>query len=139
MAITINLFDNVSALSKYVDQTIADTRASLGAHMRQVDEIRRRYEKVKKQYEGLKKLSGGKNDSLRDTKQLDIAGFKVLVNPTAEYELTLMNEAISSLQDQLKEYEKTKELFPSVSDENMKIGMVLNDGVPTGFIFYTHE
>lgn len=139
MAITINFFDNVSELSKYVEQAVSDTKTTLGSHLKVVEDVRKRYDKAMKRYEGFKKLTKGKSDHLRDTKQLEVAGFKVLVNPTSEYELTLMEEAITSLQDRLAAFEKTKELFPAVSDENMKIGMVLNDGTPTGFLFYVQD
>ena len=139
MAITVNFFDNVSELSKYVDKAVADTKAELGTHMKLVEDVRKRYDKAKKRYEGFKKLTHGKSDHLRDTKQLEVAGFRVLVNPTSEYELTLMEDAITSLQDRLTAFEKTRELFPAVSDENMRIAIVLNDGTPTGFLFYVQD
>lgn len=139
MAITITFFNNVSELSKHVDQSLVDTKEVLGVHLREVETIRKRYEKAKKRFDGFKKMTGGKADHLKDTKQLEVAGFKVLVNPTSEYELTLMEDAISSLQDRISAFEKTRELFPAVSDENMKIGMVLNDGTPTGFLFYVQD
>jgi hypothetical protein len=131
LAITVTFFSSASELSKYVEQTVADVKAALGYHLKEIEAIRQRYEKAKKRYEGFKKFTGGKADALKDTKQLEVAGFKVLVNPTAEYELTIMEEAISSLQERLDAFEKTRELIPAVSDENMKIGMVLNDGTPT--------
>ena len=139
MAITVNFFDNVSELSKYVDKAVADTKTELGTHLKLVEDVRKRYDKAKKRYEGFKKLTGGKSDHLRDTKQLEVAGFRVLVNPTSEYELTLMEDAITSLQDRLTAFEKTRELFPAVSDENMRIAIVLNDGTPTGFLFYVQD
>jgi len=135
MAITVTFFDNVNDLSKYVDQSIADTKAALGYHTQHIEEVRKRYDKSKKRIEGFRKL-GGKADHLKGTKQVEVAGFRVLVNPTAEYELTIMEEAITSIQDRLEAFEKAKQLYPAVSDENMKIGMILNDGVPTGFMFY---
>ena len=139
MTITVTFFSNIQSLEKYVDQTMADTKAALGYHMQQIEDVRKRYDKEKKRYEGFKKLTKGKSDALKDTKQLEVAGFRILVNPTAEYELTVMEEAISSLQERLEAFEKTKELYPAVGDENMKIGMVLNDGIPTGFMFYVQD
>jgi alanyl-tRNA synthetase len=139
LAITVTFFSSVSEMSKYVDQTTADIKAALGYHLKEIEGVRQRYDKAKKRYEGFKKITGGKSDALKDTKQLEVAGFKVLVNPSAEYELTIMEEAITSLQERLEAFEKTKELIPAVSEENMKIGMVLNDGTPTGFMFYVQD
>lgn len=135
MAITVTFFDNVDDLAKHVDQSIADTKAALGYHTQHIEETRKRYEKSKKRLDGFKKL-GGKADHLKDTKQVEVAGFRVLINPSAEYELTIMEEAITSIQDRLTAFEKAKQLYPAVSDDNMKIAMILNDGIPTGFMFY---
>jgi len=137
MAITIKFFDSVSAFGKYIDQISTETKNALGQHLSQIEEIRKRYENTRKRFEGLKKLAGNKADALKDTKKLDVAGFKVLVNPSAEYELTLMEEAINSLQERYDAFAKVKEqLLPSLTEENTKIGVVLNDGHPTGFMFY---
>lgn len=139
MAITVTFFGDIQTLAKYVEQAVADTKASLGYHMQQIEDIRKRYDVEKKRYEGFKKLTKGKSDELKDTKQLEIAGFRVLVNPTAQYELTIMEEAISSLQERLEAFEQAKEVYPALGDEKMKIGMVLNDGTPTGFMFYAQD
>jgi alanyl-tRNA synthetase len=139
MTIMVSFFNSISEFTKFVEQTITETKAALGTHMAHIEEVRKRYDKTRKRYDTLKKLTGGKQDVPRDTKQLDVAGFKVLVNPMAEYELTLLEEAISTLQDKLNVFEKTREMFPVLTDEGMKIGMVLNEGIPTGFMLYVQE
>lgn len=139
MAISVGIYNSTTEFKKYIEKTIADLKTELGTHMALTEEIRRKYDKNKKRYETLKKLTGGKTDVLKDTKQLDVAGFKVLVNPTAEYELTLMEESVSSLQDKLAAFERAKELNSVMTDESMKVGVVLNDGTPTGFMFYLQD
>jgi len=139
MALTVSIFNSATDFTKYIEQTISETKSALGLQMSKIEEIRKKYEKTKKRYDTLKKLTGGKTDILKDTKQLDVAGFKVLVNPTADYELKLWEEAIESMQQKLQSFEKARELFPVLGDETMKIGMVLNDGLPTGFMLYMQE
>ena len=139
MTVTVSFFNSVPELSKYVEDAIIQTKADLGTHLSQTEEVRKRYEKSRKRYDTLKKLTGGKQEIPKDTKQMEVAGFKVLVNPSADYELTLMEEAVSTLQEKLDAFEKAKELFPVLTDEGLKIGMVLNEGIPGGFMLYVPD
>lgn len=140
MALTAVTFGSASDFIKYIDQAITEIKASLGDHMKQVEAIRQRYEKVKKRHDTLKKLLGGKKEVASDAKQLEVAGFKVLINPSAEYELSLLENVVSSLQEKLDAFERTKELLPLLkSEEDMRISMVLDDGIPSGFMLYVEK
>jgi len=139
LTITISFFNSKMEFKKYVEQSITETNALLGTHMVQTEEVRKRFDKSKKRFDTLKKFGGGKQDVPKDTKQMEVAGFKVLVNPTADYELTLMEEAVSTLQERLDAFEKTKEIFPVLTEEDMRIGVVLNEGIPTGFMLYVTD
>jgi hypothetical protein len=82
MAIAITMFNSAPEFKDYVEKTIADSKMSLGEHLKSIEDIRKKYEKTKKRYDTLKKLTG-KAEVAKETKQLDVGGFKVLVNPTA--------------------------------------------------------
>jgi len=138
VTITVEFFESISEFKKHVDATINETNKTLGIALQRTEAIRRRYEAKKKEVDSLQKLAV-KKDFSKDTKQMEVASFKVLVNPSADYELTLMEESVSSLQEKIESFEKTKELFPSLSNESMKIAMVLNEGVPAGFMFYSPQ
>jgi len=135
VTITVEFFESISEFKKHVDATINETNKTLGVTLQRTEEIRKRYEATKKHVDSLQKLSGRK-DVPKDTKQMEVASFKVLINPSADYELTLIEESVSSLQEKIESFEKTKELFPSLLNDKMKIAMVLNEGVPAGFMFY---
>ncbi|HKU48455.1 MAG TPA: hypothetical protein VJP79_00770 [Nitrososphaera sp.] len=135
MTITVTFFESVPDFKKHVDAAIAETKTTLGVTLQKTEEVRKRYEVVKKHFDSLRKLSG-KKEIPKDTKQMEVASFRVLINPSADYELTLMEESVSSLQDKLESFEKTKELFPSLTEDKMKIAMVLNEGIPAGFMLY---
>jgi hypothetical protein len=123
MPINFLEFDSVPNFKKYIEQTIAETKTAMGTQMRSIDELK-------------KKLNTkGKAGSAADTKRLEIAGFKVLMNPTIEHELKLMEETFSSLQERLEMFEKTKELFPHMTNQNMRIALVLEDSLPSAFMF----
>ena len=49
--------------------------------------------------------------------------------------LKLMEETFSSLQDTLTAFESTKALLPHMTNDKMKVGMVLDDGLPSAFMF----
>jgi hypothetical protein len=135
MTITVAFFDSVPDFKKHVDTTISETKTRLGVTLQKTEEVRKRYEVVKKHFDSLRKLPG-KKDIPKDIKQMEVASFRILINPSPDYELTLMEESVSSLQEKIESFEKTKEIFPSLSEKNMKIAMVLNEGVPAGFMFY---
>src|SRR5262245_4788131 len=116
MTINFLVFDSVPDLKKHIEQTIAETKTSMGTQMRRIDEAK-------------KKLKNRATSP--ETKKLDIAGFRVLVNPTIEHELKLMEETFSSLQERLELFEKSKELFPHLTNQNMKVAVVLEDGLPS--------
>jgi len=119
MTINFLVFDSVPDFKRHIEQTIAETKTSMGTQMRRIDEAKKR----------LKNRA-----SSTDTKKLDIAGFRVLVNPTIEHELKLMEETFSSLQERLELFEKSKELFPHLTNQSMKVAVVLEDGLPSAFM-----
>jgi hypothetical protein len=54
-----------------------------------------------------------------------------------EHELALMEEEFSSLQDKLSAFEQVKELYKVLTDERMRVGVVLNEGMPSAFMIYS--
>jgi len=120
-------YTSVSDFKTFIEQNISETKSKLGTQLTQIGDARKKYEEAKKR---------GATSSKKDVKQMEIAGFKVLVNPTEEHELTLMEESFSSLEDKLNAFERVKELYRSLTNENMRIGIVLEDGVPEAFMFY---
>ncbi len=124
MSINFLIFESVPNFKKYIDQTIAETKTAMGTQMRSIDDLKKKLPSTK-----------NKGGNPTETKRLEVAGFKILMNPTVEHELKLMEETFSSLQDRLEMFEKTKELFPHMTNPNMKIGLVLDDGLPSAFMF----
>ena len=128
MSITFITFNSVGDFKKYVDQTIAETKSAMGVQMRSIDEIKRRQSSTK----------GPKNPA-EQSQRKELAGFKVLVNPTVEHELKLLEETFSTFQDKLTVFEKVKEqLYPHLKEE-MRLGLVLEEGVPTAFMLHTDK
>jgi flagellar motility protein MotE (MotC chaperone) len=109
-----------------------DTKSALGSQLKRISEVRKAYEQAKKST-AVAKIAD------TETKQLSASGFKILINPTKEHELILMEETFSTLQNKLDAYERVKELYPRLQGQNMKIGVILDDGLPTAFMLYTEN
>jgi hypothetical protein len=136
MAITAVFFQSVNDFQKHVDQSIAESKTLLGKIFTITEEVRKRYD-VERTRSTNSDNSKVKTVLSKETKQVELAGFKVLVNPTTDYELRLMEESATSIQERIDAFEKIKELYPRLSQTNMRIGMILNDGMPSGFMFFT--
>jgi len=162
MTISVSSFDSKSEFQQYVDQTIRETKTLLGSYMAQIELVRRKYNTSKRSNPettsnaskgdgSLRKFLGGKKDtkvskkpaeslaSSTNLKQQEVAGFKVLINPPPEYELRILEDTITSLQERLETFERAKGLFPTITNERTGISVVLDDGLPTGFVLHLPE
>ena len=161
MTISVSSFDSKSEFQQYVDQTIRETKTLLGSYMAKIELVRRKYNtskrtnpdttsNVSKGDGSLRKFLGGKKDTSgskkpfdsptsTNLKQQEVAGFKVLINPPPEYELRILEDTITSLQERLETFERAKGLFPTITSERTGISVVLDDGLPTGFVLHLPE
>lgn len=131
LTITVAFFESLEDMRKFVDRSISETTSVLGETYAKTEEIRKRYESNKGD-----QLRGGKKSGPSSIKQKEVAGFRVLVNPTPEYELKLIEESVATLQERIEMLEKTKELYPALDKQGARIAMVLDEGVPSGFMFF---
>jgi hypothetical protein len=133
MGIIILFFESIEDLSKYADLQLAEAKNTLHSHSRRLSEAQKRVD-----LEGGGQNNKKKQDKQNDTRQTDIAGFKVLINPTANYELNLLDEATKSVQEKIEVLERIrKQLLPEL--KNGKIAAVLDDGIPIAFMHYTDK
>ena len=167
MTTSVSSFNSKSEFQQYVDRTIGETKTLLGSYMAQIELVRRKYNSSKKTNPdttasnvskgdgGLRKFLGGKKDSAgskkpaessistnmkqQEVKQHEVAGFKVLINPPPEYELRILEDTITSLQERVETFERAKALFPTITNERTGISVVLEDGLPTGFVLHLPE
>lgn len=133
MGIIISFFESTEDLSRYVELQLAEAKNTLLSHSSRVSEAQTRLEQSGVGNDGKKKHA-----IQSDTKKTEIAGFKVLINPTANYELNLLDEAIRSAQQKIEVLERvTKQLLPSL--KNGRIAAILDDGIPTAFMHYVDK
>ncbi|WP_415281151.1 hypothetical protein [Candidatus Nitrososphaera sp. FF02] len=129
MGISVSFFGSVADCDVYVGQQIAEARRMLLSHTKQIEEIRRRHESMPGTEAAGRAAQG--------IKQAEVAGFKVLMNPTPMYELNILDEAVSFAQDRIDVLERTKkELLPALREGNSRIAVIFDDGIPEAFMFY---
>lgn len=128
MGISVSFFESVADCDRYVGQQIAEARRMLLSHMKQVEEIRRKHESIP---------STKASRPAQGIKQAEVAGFKVLMNPTPMYELNILDEAVSSAQDRIDVLERAKrDLLPAIHAGNSRIAVIFADGTPEAFMCY---
>ena len=133
MGIIILFFESREDLSRYADLELTEAKNTLLSRSRRLSEAQKRAD-----LEGGGQKNKKKQAKQNDTTQTDIAGFKVLINPTANYELNLLDEATKSVQEKIEVLERIrKQLLPGL--KNGKIAAVLDDGIPTAFMHYTDK
>jgi hypothetical protein len=137
LAINLLYFSNPKDFEGYVIQEIADAKKTILSYSEKLNTASKRYESLPKG-DGKKKskwTGGGGSDILGNTKQQEVEGFKILVNPTPNYELSILDEAIRSVQERLEALEKIeKHLMPNLRD-HPNITAIFDDGIPVAFMY----
>lgn len=130
MVLSMIEFYSDQELLKYVEQEITTTRNNIKVHTEKAEEQRRKYTNLKGKYN--EELLKGVN-----IEQRKVSGFKVLMNPTVEYELYIHESIVASLQEKLEALERTKNVAKFMHAEGVeKVVMIVDDGKPIGFMVY---
>lgn len=125
MGISLRFFDSPSDLVKYVDQQLAETRDLVLSHTGKLEEARRKFD-TKKQ-----------NASKQSARQVsDIGGFRMLANPSPDYELSLLDEAIKTAHEKIEALEKGKKLVIPALRNSAKITAIFDNEVLTAFMYH---
>jgi hypothetical protein len=134
LAINLLFFSTSEDFAAYVIQEIVGAKKTILSHMQRLNEASRRFDSSPKG-DGRKKPKWGGSELPGNTKQQEVEGFKILVNPTPNYELSILDEAIKSAQDRLEVFERIeKHLLPGLKN-HAKITAILEDELPIAFMY----
>ena len=125
----IRIFSNVSELLSSLDDDIAESKKYLGELLRIIEELRVRAENEKALTNLLSKL--GVNTGKKQSTVINLKNLKIIVNPSAEEELTaleMLAEHISRRIKTLQDIKKELESFASINVE-ARFEAVYIDGV----------
>jgi prefoldin subunit 5 len=127
-------YSTIAEFIKSVDDAIADLRKILGEHLRKIEELRVKVEQEAKLKSVISRL--GLTAAPSGT-ELSLKTIKVVVNPTAEQELAMLEQALESINNrltQLTTLRKDLDALAPLSDVNVKITVVYVDGIPKNII-----
>ncbi len=130
MVLSMHEFYSDQEMLKYIEQEIINTKNIIKKHIEKAEEQRKRYANLKGKYN--EELLKGIN-----IEQRKVAGFKILINPTVEYELYLHESIVTAHQEKLRVLERVKDIVRLLYTENIKnVTMIMEDGKPVGFMIY---
>lgn len=135
MVISLLFFPSLHDFASHIDREIVDAKDSLLHHTQKLNDSRKRYDLALSSNDQ-KPKNRNQNNASGNTKHVEIEGFRILVNPTPNYELSILDECIAPIHGKLEALERIKKhLLPSL--KNCKeITVILEDGIPTAFMCY---
>ena len=133
MTVKIVEFGSAEEIEETLDKEISETKSTLGAYLRRLDDIRSLAEKSKKIREVVMKLAGKRGDpeSLGEVKVGDL---NVVLDATPLDELSAIEAVVRSHQERLLQLQKAREALKPLDElgdtDGMQILVVETDGIP---------
>ena len=136
MAINLLFFSTSEDFAGYVIHEIVEAKKTVLSHTQKLNEASRRFNNNSlPKGDGKKKSKWGRSELPGNTKQEEVEGFRILVNPTPNYELSILDEAIKSVQERLQVFERIeKHLLPGLKN-HAKVTAILEDDLPIAFMY----
>lgn len=137
MGIGLTFFNSSEDYARFVESQLGDLKAQFHSHSKLLDEVRRKSSGPGSQA-GLQQLRNNKPDSStnNNTRQIQVDSFKVLMNPSSEYEATILDEAIRTVQEKIEKLEKIQQQVIPLLKNSSKLAVILMDDFPTAFMYY---
>lgn len=133
VGIGLTFFDSTDDFTRFLEKQLTDMKALFHSHSKKLDDAQQQ-----------SKPSGTQGSSKQtkilkpsgNTRQIQVDTFKVLVNPSPEYEASILDEAIKTVQEQIDALEKTQKQIVPLLRNNTKLAVIFMDGLPTAFMYY---
>ena len=137
MAIGLTFFNSSEDYSRFVESQLGELKAQFHSHSKLLDEIRRKAASSGIQSGG-QQLRNAKPESStsNNTRQVQVDAFKVLMNPSAEYEASILDEAIRTVQEKIEKMEKIQQQVIPLLKNSSKLAVISIDDFPTAFMYY---
>lgn len=125
-------FTNISEMIKPIDEEISKVRNMLGDYLRKLDESKLKSEKIKKARTAISKIAGMEVEIAPSSKELDIMGLKIIVNPTPEDESLALEEIVKDLQERLTTLQRVRKSLEPLTTMDVEVGItaLMKDNIP---------
>ncbi len=131
MSAVVKEFSSFGDLLKSIDNELAALRQQLGEYLRRLEDIRARSEQERKLKELLKNLTG--EEPSGKGKIVDLKECKLIINPDAEQEASVMEELIDRINKAIQNLQSIRKALEPLSgvEVEAKIIVIYKEGVPT--------
>ena len=136
MVTEIKEFSSLSEFMKYVDEKLSEYRKMLGELLRVLEDVRARAEQTSKLRSLLTRLQAAAGETAASPPQttpvVDLRGFKVAFNPTAEVELEFLEQLVESINEKITRLQTIRKELEALGGEDIEanIRVVVIDDVP---------
>lgn len=141
MSIAIRTYHSINEIADTLDKEIADSKSNLGNYLRKLDDVRSLAEKSQRVRETVMKLSGRKNVQNESLRETDVGGLKIILDANAFHELTAIEDAVRSHQENLQVLQKAREALKSLDQlgdtEGLEFMVVEKQRVPQRILIKT--
>ncbi len=119
---------------RYIDEQIEELKRKLAEILKSLEEVRLRAEQERKVKSVLVKVLGSSLETPATV--IELKNLKLLINPTAENELALLEQLTEALNNKILQLQAVKkDLEPLATGElTLPIKTVFIDGIPRGII-----
>lgn len=128
MGINVAFFDSVDGLAKHVESELKQTNQLYSFYTKKIEDTRAAY--------GNSGSHKSTESSRRSATQKEIGGFKVLTNPTPEYELNILDEALKATQDRIDALKRVKNELLTSFKQNGRVAAIFEDEIPIAFMYH---
>lgn len=134
MSTEIREFSSLDELFKYIDSQIDELRRKLGELLRVIEEVRIKAEQERKLKSLLSKVVGTSIET--QTPVVELKNIKLLINPSAESEITLLEQLAEAINNKMMMLQAVKRDLEVLRGEEIvtTLRVVMIDGIPKGII-----
>ncbi len=131
MSAVITEYASFSEAIRAIDEKISSLKQQLALLLKRFEDVRTRAEQEKKLRELLKALAGVEIPSSQ-SRVLDMKDFKIVVNPDATYESSVLEEALTRINKAIATLQTVRKTIEPLAgiDAGARITLVYQDDVP---------
>jgi hypothetical protein len=130
MGISVTYFGSIDELTKHVDTEFKSSMELYSSYAKKIESARG---------SGRPDSSSKSSTSVtsRSARQQEIAGFSVLSDPSPDYEISILDDALKSVQEKIDALKRIKQgLLPKLGPSG-RVTVISEDGIPIAFINYS--
>jgi len=138
MVVEIKEYTSAEEIAGTLEKKISETKSTLGAYLRRLDDIRDRAEKSKKIREIVMKQAG-KKAAAENLGEITIGNLSIILEATPFHELTAIEKVVRSHQEKLIILQKAREALKWINElgdtKGVKYLVIEDDGLPNRVLF----